>query len=77
MQLYRAFNTNESYEQILKVIALFEKSEIKALVLDGEQWYEIDDIQNLDIAESFFRYQLNINFRDSRAGTGGIGVTHT
>jgi hypothetical protein len=45
---------NEYYEQVLKVITLLEKPEIKASVLEHEQWYEIDDIQDLDIAESIF-----------------------
>ena len=45
---------NEYYEQVLRVIALLDKSMIKAMPLSGELWYEIDDIQDLDIAESMF-----------------------
>ncbi|HPP34589.1 MAG TPA: aminotransferase class I/II-fold pyridoxal phosphate-dependent enzyme [Ignavibacteriales bacterium] len=50
----KAIGNNEYYEQVLRVITLLEKPEIKALRLEGEKWYEIDDIQDLDIAESVF-----------------------
>lgn len=50
----KALGNNEYYEQVLKVITLLEKPEIKASVLENEKWYEIDDIQDLDIAESIF-----------------------
>ncbi len=50
----KALGHNEYYEQVLKVITHLEKPEIKALCLDGELWYEIDDVQDLDIAESIF-----------------------
>lgn len=42
------------YESVLKVIAFQEKPIIKALVLDEQKWYEINDIQDIDIAESLF-----------------------
>lgn len=50
----KALGNNEYYEQVLRVIALLDKPEIKALALEGESWYEIDDVQDLDIAESIF-----------------------
>ncbi len=50
----KALGKNEFYEQVLKVITLLEKPEIKVTILNGEKWYEIDDIQDLDIAESIF-----------------------
>lgn len=50
----KALGHNEYYEQVLKVITHLEKPEIKALCLDNELWYEIDDVQDLDIAESIF-----------------------
>ncbi|RIX45866.1 aminotransferase class I/II-fold pyridoxal phosphate-dependent enzyme [Paenibacillus nanensis] len=50
----KALGDNEYYEQVLKVITLLEKPEIKASVLETEAWYEIDDVQDLDIAESIF-----------------------
>ena len=45
---------NEYYEQVLKIVTMIEKTELKALRLEHEKWYEIDDIQDLDIAESIF-----------------------
>lgn len=50
----KALGNNEYYEQVLKVITLLDKPEIKATRLGDESWYEIDDIQDLDIAESIF-----------------------
>lgn len=50
----KALGNNEYYEQVLRVIALLDKPEIRALPLEHEAWYEIDDIQDLDIAESMF-----------------------
>lgn len=50
----KALGNNEYYEQVLKVIALLDKPEIKAKILKNESWYEIDDIQDLDIAETIF-----------------------
>jgi len=50
----KALGHNEYYEQVLRVIALLDKPEIKAVCLHDELWYEIDDIQDLDIAESLF-----------------------
>ena len=49
-----ALGKNEYYEQVLKVIATLDEPVIKAKRLAGERWYEIDDIQDLDIAESLF-----------------------
>ena len=49
-----ALGQNEYYEQVLRVITMMDVPEIKAKRLDGQRWYEIDDIQDLDIAESIF-----------------------
>ncbi|TWT27782.1 aminotransferase class I/II-fold pyridoxal phosphate-dependent enzyme [Planomicrobium sp. CPCC 101110] len=50
----KALGNNEYYEQVLKVITMLDKPEIKAALLENETWYEIDDVQDLDIAESIF-----------------------
>lgn len=50
----KALGNNEYYEQVLKVITLLGKPEIKAERLGHESWYEIDDVQDLNIAESIF-----------------------
>lgn len=49
-----ALGENEYYEQVLRVITMLDDPEIKAKRLNGQRWYEIDDIQDLDIAESIF-----------------------
>ncbi|OQB13603.1 MAG: Threonine-phosphate decarboxylase [Firmicutes bacterium ADurb.Bin193] len=60
--------SNEYYEQVLKVLRLIKKSSIKAEVLEDEAWYEIDDIQDLDIAESIFSEE---RFNKIRSRYGG------
>ena len=50
----KALGNNEYYEQVLRVITFLDKSELKALPITDEKWYEIDDIQDLDIAETIF-----------------------
>ena len=50
----KALGENEYYEQVLRVIAMLDDPAIRAKRLDGQKWYEIDDIQDLDIAESLF-----------------------
>ena len=49
-----ALGENEYYEQVLRVITMLDEPVIKAKRLEGQRWYEIDDIQDLDIAESIF-----------------------
>lgn len=50
----KALGNNEYYEQVLKVITMLDDSELKAKKINGEKWYEIDDAQDLDIAETIF-----------------------
>ncbi len=49
-----ALGNNEYYEQVLRVITLLDNAELKALPIGSEKWYEIDDVQDLDIAETIF-----------------------
>ena len=50
----RVMGNNEYYEQVLRVITLLDKADLKALPIGKERWYEIDDVQDLDIAENLF-----------------------
>ena len=50
----KAMGNNEYYEQVLRVITALDKCDLKALPISSEKWYEIDDIQDLDIAETIF-----------------------
>lgn len=49
-----ALGENEYYEQVLRVVTAVDHEGILARRLAGEPWYEIDDLQDLDIAESIF-----------------------
>lgn len=50
----RVLGENEYYEQVLRVITLIDNTGIKALPITGLHWYEIDDVQDLRIAETIF-----------------------
>lgn len=50
----KALGNNEYYEQVLRVITLLDNCPLKVLPLDGQKWYEIDDVQDLDIAVTIF-----------------------
>ena len=67
----QALGNNEYYEQVLKVITLLDDSPLKALPLDGEKWYEIDDIQDLDIASSIFATSDEERYRAIASRYGG------
>lgn len=45
---------NEYYESVIKLIIALNVGELRAKRLCGQKWYEIDDVQDLDIAESLF-----------------------
>ena len=48
-----AVGNNEYYENVLSIITFLNRKELKALPIE-EKWYEIDDKQDLDIAEAIF-----------------------
>jgi histidinol-phosphate/aromatic aminotransferase/cobyric acid decarboxylase-like protein/choline kinase len=50
----KVMGNNEYYEAVIKLILLLDKNTMKAKRLQGELWYEIDDIQDLDIAQTLF-----------------------
>ncbi len=65
----KALGLNEYYEQVLKVISNFQESNLKVKKLVDEKWYEIDDIQDLNIAESIFApYDEKLDKFTSRYG---------
>lgn len=45
---------NEYYEQVLRILLHLHNSPLKALPIGNEKWYEIDDVQDLDIASCIF-----------------------
>lgn len=50
----KAVGNNEYYENVLRIISFLNTKELKALPITAEKWYEIDDKQDLDIAEAIF-----------------------
>ena len=50
----KAVGNNEYYENVLRIISLLNSHNMKALPIGQEKWYEIDDKQDLDIAEALF-----------------------
>lgn len=50
----KVLGENEYYEQVLRVITLIDTANIKALPVGNAPWYEIDDVQDLRIAETIF-----------------------
>ena len=67
----KALGENEYYEQVLRVITMLDNPGIKAKRLDGQRWYEIDDIQDLDIAESNFAPDDNERVKLLQSRYGG------
>ncbi len=45
---------NEYYEEVLKILTFIDSGALKAFEMGGRHWYEIDDIQDLDIASILF-----------------------
>lgn len=50
----KVMGNNEYYEQVLRVLTILDRTGLKALPIKDQNWYEIDDIQDLDIAETIF-----------------------
>ena len=50
----KAFGKNEYYEQVLKVLSFLSSTTLKGLPVSGDDWYEIDDPADLQIAENRF-----------------------
>ncbi len=66
-----ALGLNEYYEQVLRVITMLDEPVIKGKRLNGQKWYEIDDIQDLDIAESIFTPDPDDKVRRLQGRYGG------
>ena len=50
----KAEGNNEYYENVLRIISFLNSHELRALPIGDMKWYEIDDKQDLDIAEAIF-----------------------
>ena len=56
----KAVGNNEYYENVLRIISFLNSHELKALPITNEKWYEIDDKQDLDIAEALFANEKDL-----------------
>lgn len=56
----KAVGNNEYYENVLRIISFLNSKDLKALPITDEKWYEIDDKQDLDIAEALFAEEEDI-----------------
>ena len=56
----KAVGNNEYYENVLRIISFLNSHELKALPITNEKWYEIDDKQDLDIAEALFADEKDV-----------------
>lgn len=71
----RVIDDNCYYELILGMLIYMQQAEIHAEILAGEQWNEIDDPNDLRLAEFTFRPSLRYAFlEESWGGTWGTGV---
>ena len=56
----KVMGNNEYYEQVLRILTALDRTELKALPIGDKKWYEIDDVQDLDIAETIFSPSENL-----------------
>ncbi len=50
----KVMGNSSYYELVLKVLLSLEKNNLQVLIVDDEKWYEVDDLQDYDIAECLF-----------------------
>lgn len=67
----KALGENEYYEQVLRVITMLNHTTLRAKRLEGQCWYEIDDVQDLDIAESIFTESVSSRAEKLQGRYGG------
>lgn len=68
----KAMGENEYYESVIKLIVMLDTSEIRVKRLNGQKWYEIDDVQDLDIAESLFEDDIEKRYNNFMKRYGGF-----
>ena len=56
----KSVGNNEYYENVLRIISFLNSHDLKALPITHEKWYEIDDKQDLDIAEALFAEEKDV-----------------
>ena len=67
----KVLGNNEYYEQVLNVLTKLGNTTLRALPVSGVKWYEIDDVQDLDIASTLFA-PSETKFQEFRKRYGGF-----
>ena len=67
----KAMGDNEYYESVLRVLTILDGHELRAKRLNGEKWYEIDDIQDKANAEIIFARNAKEKLKLIQARYGG------
>lgn len=67
----QSFGKNEYYETILRTITQLDSTIIRALDIKDIPWYEIDDLQDLDVASSLFNTTPEAKYKSLHSRFGG------
>ncbi len=67
----KVMGNNEYYEQVLRVLTMLHTTSLKALPIGDEKWYEIDDVQDLDIASTLFS-EKEVKYKEYHKRYGGF-----
>lgn len=67
----KAYGHNEYYELVLKVVIGMKNVELHGMILNDEPWYEIDDCQDMNIAQSIFATNLEEKLEKVHKRFGG------
>ena len=68
----KVMGKNAYYEQVMKVLLSLEKNDLKVLKVNNEKWYEVDDLQDYDIAETLFSEEDNDKLQKYHSRYGGF-----
>ncbi len=67
----KVMGRNSYYEQVLKVMLSLEKNNLRVLKLDNEKWYEVDDLQDYDMAQTMFCDDIDLKLKKYHSTYGG------
>lgn len=67
----KVMGRNSYYEQVLKVMLSLEKNNLRVLKLDKEKWYEVDDLQDYDMAQTMFCDDIDLKLKKYHSTYGG------
>ena len=71
-----AYGNNDYYELVLKVISGLKEVKLQGFILDDEEWYEIDDIQDYDIVKTIFAPNIKEKLKLLHQRYGGYWRFH-